>query len=78
MVDIVCITANYRLGSHDYSNPQQSSFSQGVGFSVGCNGAGGSYALYITNQTFQIGGNPSTIIAGVVMTLMIFNQALAT
>ena len=57
----VPITANYRLGSHDYSNPQQSSFSQGVGFSVGCNGAGGSYALS-TNQTLLIGGNPSTMV----------------
>ncbi|WP_351190202.1 hypothetical protein, partial [Shewanella sp. TB4-MNA-CIBAN-0142] len=55
------ITANYRLGSHDYSHPQQSSFSQGVGFSVGCNGAGGSYALS-TNQTLLIGGNPSTMV----------------
>ena len=57
----VPITANYRLGSHDYSNPQQSSFSQGIGFSVGCNGAGGSYALS-TNQTLLIGGNPSTMV----------------
>jgi hypothetical protein len=57
----VPITANYRLGSHDYSNPQQSSFSQGIGFSVGCNGAGRSYALS-TNQTLLIGGNPSTMV----------------
>lgn len=57
----VPITANYRLGSHDYSNPQQSNFSQGIGFSVGCNGVGGSYALS-ANQTLLIGGNPSTMV----------------
>lgn len=55
------ITASYRLDAHDYSNPQQSSFSQNAGFSVGCNGAGGSYALS-TNQTLLIGGNPSTMV----------------
>ncbi len=57
----VPIIANYRLDSHNYSNPQQSGFSQVIGFSVGCNGASGSYALS-TNQTLLIGGNPSTMV----------------
>ena len=57
----VPIIANYRLDAHNYSNPQQSGFSQVIGLSVGCNGASGSYALS-TNQTLLIGGNPSTMV----------------